>query len=112
MPIRRAGDAIAFLGILIMAAAYAWYEQFYQGVAMVLGLKGPVPVECLYHMSGPCRVPAMAAAMVGARAYEPLLFWAGALVGLVGLLMMIVSRASQPPSYSTRRTPQRIEPTL
>lgn len=99
MPLWRVGEMIFGFGVIIVATAYFWCKAFYKQVADVVGFKGPLPDECLYQLNGPCRAPAAVANFLGGHAYEPLLFWAGAVVTAVGALLVVLG-------YGTRRPPR------
>jgi hypothetical protein len=47
---RRLGSWLFLLGVIGVIASIAWWQNFYSPLA------GQPPVECLYQLTGPCRV--------------------------------------------------------
>ena len=45
----------------------------------------PLPVECLYQLTGPCRTVSDVAGFFGATAYDARLLWASGVVTIIGL---------------------------
>jgi hypothetical protein len=108
--LRGLGGLISFLGALLLGGAYVWWVQFFRQVAAFIGPRNSLPIECLYQMSGPCRMVATGANIFGVGAYDPLLFWAAILVIVVGLILVIFARPE--PATRVPRTKDRIEPRL
>jgi len=85
------GKLILLLGLGATAGAGIWWYSFYSGVArFVGGGGGGPPIGCLYAMSGPCRMVSQVAALAGANAYQPLLFWVGVGLIIVGLVLQMM----------------------
>jgi hypothetical protein len=83
---QRSGSVLSAIGIVALIVAYKWWEKFYGAVQHFMGSSGPLPIECLYKTSGPCRMVANVAALTGVNAYDPLLFWGAIGAIFVGLL--------------------------
>ena len=78
---RRLGSWVILLGMIGLIASIAWWQNFYGHVA------GQAPVECLYQLTGPCRVVSNVAELFGASAYDARLLWASGIVGIFGLFL-------------------------
>ena len=62
-------------------ASIAWWQSFYSQV------NGRAPIECLYQLTGSCRIVSSVAEFFGAMAYDARLLWASGIVGIFGLLL-------------------------
>ena len=89
------GRALISTGIVILVGAITWWQAFYGEVHRLLGVSGPLPLECLYSMSSDCRLVANAAEIFGARSYHPLIFWAACGCLLIGLGVRSGSKATK-----------------
>lgn len=78
------------LGALVIAGAVLWWHLFWTGVSAFFGSRGGASIECLYALSGECRILSKVASLAGANAYEPLAFWIG--LGLVGIGLVLALR--------------------
>jgi hypothetical protein len=78
---RLVGSWLLLLGVIGVIASVAWWQNFYSQVA------GQAPVECLYQLTGPCRMVSNVAEFFGAASYDPRLLWASGVVGIFGLLL-------------------------
>jgi hypothetical protein len=107
---RRLGEGLSIIGAVLLAIAYSWWREFYGAVQNFFGNKGDPPLECLYAISGPCRAVANVAALAGAKAYDPLIFWAGAILIGLGLLLYLGGSAPDRASKAEKRANDRIEP--
>jgi hypothetical protein len=94
MILHRLGGALLLFGLAGLVGAFAWWSEFYSQVARFIGSKGPLPSECLYSTTGPCRLVAGVANWAGVHAYEPALFW----IAIVSVLLGLLIRAT--PSYT------------
>jgi hypothetical protein len=110
---RKNGEILAIIGAIGVLGAYGWWKSFYGAVQAFLGANGPLPVECLYSTSGPCRIVANIAALAGVTPYDPLLFWSSAGVILIGVILSLGGGLinEQDEAYKKRRR-DRIEPRL
>jgi hypothetical protein len=79
--VRRMGSWLVLLGVVGVIASIAWWQNFYGRVA------GQAPVECLYQLTGPCRVVSNVAEFFGAAAYDARLFCASGVAVIIGFLM-------------------------
>lgn len=78
---RRVGSWLILLGVVGAIASIVWWENFYSPLA------GQPPVECLYQLTGPCRMVTYVAGLFGAPAYGARLPWASGIVVIFGLLL-------------------------
>ena len=78
---RRVGSWLFLLGIVGVVASIAWWQNFYGRMT------GQAPVECLYQLTGPCRMVSNVAELFGAAAYDARLLWTSGVVGILGLLL-------------------------
>jgi len=85
------GGIVMTLGTVITAGAVLWWHSFWTGVSAFFSGGGGAPVECLYALSGECRMASKVASLAGTNAYEPSIFWAG--LGLVGAGLVLALRS-------------------
>jgi hypothetical protein len=78
---RRVGSWLILLGVVGVIASIAWWQNFYSQMA------GHAPVECLYQLTGACRMVSNVAEFFGAASYDPRLLWASGIVGIFGLFL-------------------------
>ena len=78
---RQVGAWLILLGVVGAVASVAWWQSFYSPLA------GQPPVECLYQLTGPCRMVSYVASLFGASAYDARLLWASGIVGIFGLFL-------------------------
>ncbi len=78
---RRVGSWLILLGVIGVIASVAWWQNFYSPAF------GHAPVECLYRLTGACRMVSSVAEFFGAAAYDARLLWASGVVGIFGLLL-------------------------
>jgi hypothetical protein len=110
MGAQRSGSVLIAIGIVGLIVAYQWWEKFYGAVQHFMGSSGPLPIECIYKTSGPCRMVANVAALTGVNAYDPLLFWGAIGAILIGLVLNSNGRAHRADEPHDRRRRRRIEP--
>jgi hypothetical protein len=100
---RRAGNILSLLGLVVTAGAFAWWLAFYSAIMRELSRAPNAPpggnsvfdaVSCLYSSKDVCGLIAGAARMIGKTPYEPMLLWAG----LAGLVVGIVVRVAARPA--------------
>ena len=70
------GSWLFLLGIIGVVASIAWWQNFYGRMT------GQAPVECLYQLTGPCRMVSNVAELFGAAAYDARLLWTSGVVGI------------------------------
>jgi hypothetical protein len=101
-------------GILLLVGAIGWWLTFYGQVGSFIGAKGPPPLECLYSVSGPCRIISNVAGLFGAGAYNPLIFWGGCFLLLMGFFISLNGNSSESDkdTREMRSRQNRIEPRL
>lgn len=87
MRARQVGSWLLISGIVGIIASVIWWQSFYTQVDRFLGAKGPLPVACLYELTGSCRMVSNVASFFGAGGYDPLLLWASVAAIIVGVLM-------------------------
>jgi hypothetical protein len=78
---RQLGLWLILLGLVGVLASIAWWQNFY---AMAIGR---APVECLYELTGSCRMVSNVAGFFGASAYDARLPWASGIAALVGVFL-------------------------
>jgi len=78
---RQVGAWLMLLGVVGAVASIAWWENFYSPLA------GQPPIECLYQLTGPCRMLSDVAGLFGAPAYDARLLWASGIVAIFGLFL-------------------------
>ena len=95
--VSKLGSGLITLAIIGMAGSFLWWMRFYSDINFVLsGRSGPLPVECLYERSGPCRIISDVATWIGYRAYDPMLFWFSVAGFAAGLFLLIISGLIEP----------------
>lgn len=97
---RPAGSVLGWLtlglGALLSSAAIAWWAIFYTAVLQGFSDGRNVPSlltakDCLFSASGPCAVVSTLAQLGGGLPYQPLLFWLGATIFVIGAFIVIVT---------------------
>lgn len=88
MASRHVGKAVFFAGGLGIVGSLVWWHTFYTDVFQFLGTHDTPPLECIYSLGGPCGMVQGTAAMFGATAYDPKVFWASCVVFVVGLFLV------------------------
>jgi hypothetical protein len=78
---RQLGSWLILLGLIGVLASIAWWQNFYTKAI------GHTPVECLYELTGSCRMVSGVAEFFGAFAYDARLLWASGIATLVGVLL-------------------------
>jgi hypothetical protein len=78
---RRLGSWLILIGAIGVVASIAWWENFYGPLA------GQPPVECLYQLTGPCRMVSKVTGFFGAAAYDARLLWASGITTVIGVLL-------------------------
>lgn len=94
MTARQASTWLLIVGGSGVLASVIWWQNFYAQVNQLLGHKGsPPPLECLYQLTGPCRLISNVAKFFGTGAYDPRLLWlSGFALVLGGLVKLSVLR--------------------
>jgi hypothetical protein len=77
----RAGSSLIALGVIGTNASIIWWQSFYSQVV------GHPPIECLYQLTGSCRMISNVAEIFGAAGYDPRLLWASGIVGIFGIFL-------------------------
>jgi hypothetical protein len=103
MDFRRLGNILAALGAVVLAGAFIWWFQFYSSVASelkpVAGGKATLSVwdakSCLYTSSDFCGLVSGGARLLGATPYEPMLFWAGLVALIIGVVIRLAAKPAQ-----------------
>ena len=78
---RQLGSLLILLGLIGGLTSVAWWHNFYSQMA------GQAPVECLYQLTGSCRMVSNVAEFFGAAAYDARLFWASGIAALTGIFL-------------------------
>ena len=78
---RQVGAWLMLLGILGAITSIAWWQNFYSQVV------GHAPVECLYQLTGSCRIVSNVSEFFGSAAYDARLLWASGIVGIFGVFL-------------------------
>ena len=71
---RHLGSWLILLGLIGAIASIVWWQNFYSQMI------GRAPVDCLYQLTGPCRMVSNVASFFGEAAYDARLLWASGLV--------------------------------
>jgi len=78
---RRLRSWLILLGVTGVIASIIWWQNFYSEVV------GQPPIECLYRLTGPCRMVSNVAGVFGAPAYDARLLWASVVAIIIGLFL-------------------------
>jgi len=78
---RQAGAWFMLLGVIGAITSIAWWQHFYSQVI------GRAPIECLYQLTGSCRIVSNVSEFFGAAAYDARLLWASGIVAIFGLFL-------------------------
>jgi hypothetical protein len=78
---RRLGSWLILVGLIAALASLLWWQNFYNQTI------GRAPVECLYQLTGPCRIVSNVAGFFGAAAYDARLLWASGITTIIGLFL-------------------------
>jgi hypothetical protein len=78
---RSIGTWLILIGIIGLLASIIWWDNFYGPLA------GQPPAECLYQLTGSCRMVSDVAGFFGAASYDARLFWASGIAALIGVLL-------------------------
>ena len=100
MDFRKLGNIVIVLGVIAVAAACVWWYTFFSSVvrevARVPGGSTQISVadakSCLYSNSDFCGLISGAARMLGNTPYEPMLFWAGIVALVVGVVVRLAAK--------------------
>lgn len=87
MNIQKLANTLLFAGILLLAAALAWWLSFFQPIVRRLGIELSDAGSCLYSMDGPCGIAHGVAKFLGKTPYSPYAFWAGVAALAAGILL-------------------------
>ena len=75
---RPVGAWFMLLGVIGAITSIAWWQSFYSQVI------GHAPIECLYQLTGSCRIVSNVSEFFSAAAR---LLWGSGIVGIFGLLL-------------------------
>lgn len=84
---QQASTWFLILGGCGFIASIIWWNNFYAQVNQFIGNKGPPPLECLYQLTGPCRIVSNVARFFGAGAYDPRLLWLSGFALAIGVVL-------------------------
>ncbi|HTD04321.1 hypothetical protein [Undibacterium sp.] len=87
MNIQKLANALLFAGILLLAAALAWWLSFFQPIVSQLGIKLSNASSCLYSLDGPCGAAHGIAQLLGKTPYSPYAFWIAIAALAAGILL-------------------------
>lgn len=99
MNLKKLGLFVSFAGAVAVIGAMIWWYTFYSSV--IRDFSGQVGQQvggisdvmgCLYSTSGVCGIVSGIASVAGRAAYDPLLFWAGAVALGAGLVMRFAAK--------------------
>jgi hypothetical protein len=98
---RKLGNVLTLAGVAILIGAVTWWFYFYSALsrdfARVTGVTPESSISdalsCLYSSSGMCSLVAAAAPIAGRTAYEPMLFWFGLAVLLLGVVIRYTAKS-------------------
>lgn len=110
MSVERIGTRIWLAGLILVAAAIAWWFVFFsselaRASAAVIGLTPRLidVVGCLSVSEGPCAVISGLARVGGRVAYEPMVLWAGIAALWTGASMRILAEWRARPARAGHR---------
>lgn len=99
MNLKKLGLFISFAGAIAVIGAMIWWYTFYSSV--IRDFSGQVGQQvagisdvmgCLYSNGGVCGIVSGIASLAGRAAYEPMLFWAGAVALVAGVVMRVAAK--------------------
>ena len=101
MDFKKLGNVLMLAGVAILFGAVIWWFYFYSSLSRdFTRVTGVTPdsgisdaLSCLYSSSGLCNLVAAAAPIAGRTAYEPMLFWFGIAVLLLGVLVRYTAKS-------------------
>lgn len=74
-------------GIVVTLLAIVWWGFTYGQMAMDMGAGFDKAMNCLYSSGGLCGMASSFSKLGGGTPYEPLVFWAGVLLLIAGLVL-------------------------
>lgn len=101
MDFRKLGNILAAVGAVTLAGALVWWFVFYSNVVAELhkapgGREASASVRdmwrCLYSSDGLCALISGGANLFGKTPYEPMVFWAGAVTLVAGVIIRMAAK--------------------
>ena len=96
MKAQQASKWLLISGAGGVLASVIWWQNFYTKVDQFLGHKGPPPLECLYQLTGPCRMISNVARFFGSDAYDPRLLWLSGFALVASIVFEVVASKTKP----------------
>jgi hypothetical protein len=93
----RLSKTLLIIGVVMVVVAFLWWQAFFEVVAAsIIGERVDVFqydfLKCLWAFGGDCAVLTDAASAMGVVTYEPVAFWFGAALALLGGVMQATRR--------------------
>jgi len=85
--IKKLTQILLGLGGLVTVGSIIWWVSFYSRVIKEMGGSLGDFFQCLYTSSGPCALLVGIARLAGVTPYNPTLFWIGAIMLGVGIIL-------------------------
>jgi len=95
---RRLGRALVIVGVAAAVASLAWWASYFNLVFGRLGSNPLImhPLGCLPFTSDLCAQAETTAHVAGFPEYNPLVFWVSAAILVIGLVLVALSKSSEP----------------
>lgn len=106
MDVKKLTNVLLGGGGAVTCVALLWWAYFYEQVVRGLtGGRGSLTdaLSCLYSSGGPCGFVSGMAQLGGATPYSPVVFWVGAVLLGIGIILRL--SAGSPPGPSTAISP-------
>lgn len=87
MDLKKLADVLVFAGVVAIILALFWWESFYGPIMKQLGGDLSNAYTCIYSSGGWCGVTSGVAEMIGKTPYNPMLFQAGVVSLIAGIIM-------------------------
>ena len=97
MEIKKLTQILLGLGGLVIAGSIIWWVSFYSEVIKEMGGNLGDCFPCLYTSSGPCGFLVGIAQLAGVTPYNPTLFWIGAIMLGVGIILQLSLKKDSTP---------------
>jgi len=102
MDIKKLTKILLGVGCLVTVAAFIWWAHFYGQVTTQMGGNLGNAFGCLYSSGGPCGFVSGVAQSLGVIPYTPVVFWIGAVMLGVGIILRLSLKTESTDSPSLR----------
>lgn len=93
MDIKKLGNLLLTLGIVVLLAAIAWWVNFYAPIMKDLNAPLSDALDCLYSNAGACNLASGITQLLGKTPYNPTIFLIGAGALCAGLLLRLTIKS-------------------